>query len=53
MLVVDVYTPAGRVLTETYGSLGTPTFIFFEPDGVEIWRTFGSVDPDQVRNSLP
>jgi thioredoxin-related protein len=53
VLVVDVYTPAGRELSKEYNSLGTPTFIFFDPEGVEVWRSIGSIDPDQVRDSLP
>jgi hypothetical protein len=53
ILQVDVYTPAGRELSEEYISIGTPVFIFFDPDGVEVWRSIGSIDPEQVRASLP
>ena len=52
-MVVDVYTPAGRDLSAEYNSIGTPTFIFFDPNGAEVWRSIGTVDPDQVRDSLP
>jgi thioredoxin-related protein len=53
ILKVDVYTNAGRELSNEYNSFGTPTFIFFEPDGTELWRSIGSIDSDKVRASLP
>jgi hypothetical protein len=53
ILQVDVYTPAGRELSEAYNSIGTPVFIFFDPGGTEVWRSIGSIDPEQVRASLP
>ncbi|MFN2144890.1 MAG: hypothetical protein ACK2T7_06030 [Anaerolineales bacterium] len=53
ILRVDVYTPAGRALSADYNSIGTPVFIFFDPEGNEVWRSIGTLDPDQVRNSLP
>jgi hypothetical protein len=30
----------------------TPTFIFFDAAGIEVWRSFGSIDADQVRGEL-
>ncbi len=48
-----MYTPAGRELSADYNSIGTPTFIFFDLDGNEVWRSIGMIDPDQVRDSLP
>ena len=53
ILQVDVYTPAGRELSGVYNSFGTPTFIFFDPEGNEVWRSIGSIDADKVRASLP
>jgi thioredoxin-related protein len=53
IIQVDVYTTAGRDLTKVFNSIGTPVFIFFDPDGIEVWRSAGSIDPDQVRASLP
>lgn len=53
ILKVDVYTSAGRELTAEYNSIGTPTFIFLDPDGVELWRMIGTIDPERVRASLP
>ncbi len=31
----------------------TPTFVFFDAEGNELWRTLGSIDPEQVRQSIP
>lgn len=53
VIKVDVFTAAGRELTAEYSSIATPTFIFFDPDGNEVWRSIGSLDPDRVRASLP
>jgi thiol:disulfide interchange protein len=53
ILQVDVYTPAGRDLSSVYNNIGTPTFIFFDAGGDEIWRSIGSIDADRVRDSLP
>ena len=52
VISVDVQTSLGRTLTREYGKF-TPTFILFDPDGEEIWRMIGSLDPDQVRENLP
>jgi thioredoxin-related protein len=53
VLRVDVNSPTGRELTVEYGSRVTPTFIFFDPDGEEVWRQFGTLDPERVRASMP
>lgn len=54
LLVVrlNVQDPAGRVLARTYGSQYTPTFIFFDEQGVEQWRTVGNLDSSRLRESL-
>ncbi len=31
---------------------GTPTFIFFDAEGHELWRMVGEFDPQKVRDSL-
>ncbi len=53
ILQVDIYSDAGREMAADYNGVFTPTFIFFNPDGEEVWRSIGSLDPDQVRASLP
>jgi hypothetical protein len=52
VISVDVQSPLGRELTRKYGSF-TPTFVFFDPQGQELWRTVGSLDAQQVRESQP
>jgi thioredoxin-related protein len=39
-------------LSPVYGFEFTPTFIYFDADGNEIWRMVGEFDPQRVRDSL-
>jgi thiol-disulfide isomerase/thioredoxin len=48
---VDVQSSSGRDFAREYGTF-TPTFVFFDPHGMELWRTVGSLDADQVRQSI-
>jgi thiol-disulfide isomerase/thioredoxin len=52
VLRVDIQDPAGRELAAEFASQFTPTFIFFDGDGLEQWRTVGAVDPLAVSQSL-
>jgi thiol-disulfide isomerase/thioredoxin len=48
-------TAAAGILDE-YGFQYTPTFIMFDPDGEELWRTPFAIDPewvDETMESLP
>jgi thioredoxin-related protein len=47
-----VQEPVGRELAPVYGFEFTPTFVFFDAQGDELWRTVGSFDPQMVRDSL-
>lgn len=49
---LNVQEEAGRELGDYYMFNFTPTFIFFDAQGVEVWRSVGSIDPEQVRDSL-
>ena len=49
---VNVQEEVGRELAPVYGFGFTPTFIFFDAGGVEIWRQVGGLDPQRVRDSL-
>jgi thioredoxin-related protein len=49
---VDIQSQTGSQLTSQFGSRVSPTFIFFDAAGKEIWRSFGSIDAEQVRNDL-
>ena len=45
---LNVQSPAGKVLAERYGFQVTPTFIFFDSQGTEIWRSAGSLDANRI-----
>jgi len=53
VLKVDVNSAAGREVSARIGSRVTPTFIFYEAAGSELWRQFGSLDAQKVRAALP
>jgi hypothetical protein len=38
-------------LVREYGKF-TPTFVFFDAGGEELWRTVGTLDPGVVRQLL-
>ena len=48
---VDVQSSLGRELARDYGTF-TPTFVLFDPLGEELWRVVGSLDAEEVRQSL-
>jgi thiol-disulfide isomerase/thioredoxin len=50
---LNIQESVGRELASAYGSEFTPTFIFFDAKGTEIWRQIGNFDPQKVRSSLP
>lgn len=52
VLRVDVTTPAGRAVGREFGFQYTPTFIFFDADGREDWRSVGSLDEAQILRSM-
>jgi thioredoxin-related protein len=47
----DVQSSLGRELSREYGAF-TPTFVFFDGQGNELWRMIGTIDPEKVRQSL-
>jgi thioredoxin-related protein len=49
---IDIQSETGSQLTREFGSRVTPTFIFFDETGTEKWRSFGSIDADQVRGEF-
>jgi len=50
---VNIQDHAGRSLADEYDFRFTPTFIFLNGQGEEIWRTIGRLEAQQVRDSLP
>ena len=49
---LNIQEEVGRKLAPLYGFEFTPTFIYFDGDGVELWREVGSLDAQRVRDSV-
>ena len=49
---IDIQQTVGRELAPVYGFEYTPTYIFFDAKGNEVWRTIGEIDPQKVRDSV-
>jgi thioredoxin-related protein len=49
---IDVLDPMGKKVGRYFDFKYTPTFILFDYDGEELWRTIGAIDPSEVRRSL-
>jgi thioredoxin-related protein len=49
---LNIQEAVGKELAPLYGFEFTPTFIFFDAQGNEVWRTVGEFDPQKVRDSL-
>ncbi len=49
---VNIQDPVGRELAPVYHFEYTPTFIFFDRQGNELWRSIGEIDPAKVRASM-
>ncbi|HMU94708.1 MAG TPA: thioredoxin family protein [Anaerolineales bacterium] len=49
---LNIQETAGMELAPLYNFEFTPTFIFFDAQGNEVWRQVGEFDPQLVRDSL-
>lgn len=49
---LDIHNRIGRQIAADYGFQYTPTFVFLDAQGVEVWRSIGSLDIDLVLSSL-
>lgn len=49
---IDVQEPEAGPILEEYDFQYTPTFILFDAEGEELWRTAGAIDPDLVVETL-
>ena len=49
---VNIQSAAGQALAPNYGFQYTPTFIFFDASGRELWRSVGQLDTAKVSSSL-
>lgn len=52
VLRINIQEPVGRELAPVYHFEYTPTYIFFDATGNELWRTVGEIDPQRVRESV-
>lgn len=52
ILRLDIHEPVGRQIGAEHDFQYTPTFIFFDSAGNELWRTVGSLDVERVLDSL-
>lgn len=49
---VNIQSTSGRELARYFDMHYTPTFIFFDAQGQERWRSVGELDPNKVAESL-
>ena len=49
---INIQDQVGRELAPVYDFEYTPTYIFFDAQGSELWRTVGEIDPQRVRDSV-
>lgn len=49
---LNIHEPAGRQIAADFGFQYTPTFVYLDGQGVERWRSVGSLDPGQVLGLL-
>ena len=49
---VNVQEEVGRELASVYELSFTPTFIYFDAEGNELWREIGGLDAQQVYESV-
>jgi hypothetical protein len=50
---LNVQDPVGKALAGELGFRMTPTFVFFDAQGVEAWREIGRLDATRVRKETP
>ncbi len=49
---LNIQETVGHELAPVYGFQYTPTFIFFDAQGNELWRQIGGLDAERVRQSV-
>ncbi|MGB7875001.1 MAG: thioredoxin family protein [Anaerolineales bacterium] len=49
---LNIQEEVGRELAPVYGFEFTPTFIYFDESGEELWREVGGLDTQRVRQSV-
>ena len=53
ILRLNIQDKVGRELAPVYDFEYTPTYIFFDANGKELWRSVGEIDVQRVRDSMP
>ncbi|MBT3190755.1 MAG: hypothetical protein HN560_02970 [Anaerolineae bacterium] len=51
VLQINIQSETGKDFAKEFGSF-TPTFVFLDPEGEELWRSLGTLDAEQVRDSM-
>ncbi|GJQ34652.1 MAG: hypothetical protein HS100_01365 [Anaerolineales bacterium] len=49
---LNIQESVGMELAPLYDFEFTPTFIYFDAEGNEVWRMVGEFDPQRVRDTL-
>ncbi len=49
---INIQDRVGRELAPVYDFEYTPTYIFFDAKGSELWRSVGEIDPQKVLDSV-
>ena len=49
---LNIQEEVGMELAPVYGFEFTPTFLYFDAEGSEVWRMVGDFDPQRVRDTL-
>lgn len=49
---LNIQEEVGMELAPVYGFEFTPTFIYFDSQGNELWRMVGDFDPQRVKDTL-
>lgn len=49
---LNIQETVGMELAPVYSFQATPTFIYFDAEGNEVWRMVGDFDPQRVRDTL-
>lgn len=52
MFHIDVTSPAERAVVREFGFEFTPTFIFYDANGQELWRSIGNLDLQRLDQNL-
>ena len=49
---VNIQSQVGQTMAPIYDFQYTPTFIFFDSTGKELWRSIGQLDVSKLNDSL-